>query len=677
MKRRSIGKLAHWMFAIVLALGLSFLAPFGSSYSAVTAATNATGQWSSTGDLLLARYSFRATTLKDGRVLIEGGFAPGAYTNESEIFNPATGIWTRTGYMNYGRGEHTATLLPNGKVLVVGGYAGPVLSSAELFDPATGTWSLSGSLSQARTRHTATLLPNGKVLVTGGWIGGMIASTELYDPSTGSWSPAGIMATPRADHAAVLLKNGKVLVIGGSPNNGTSTALTEIYDPATGTWSLTGSLNLARDLFGAALLGDGRVLVAGGRVPPHSSGVITSTAEIYNPTSGTWSLTGSMSTGRAQSVGHEPLVLADGSVLVAGGEALGSSEVYLPTSGSWASPVTVNRPHCGAASALLADGRAILAGGTDCTSPGSKLVAAEVYTPGTPIPQPTEIDYFALGDSIASGHGLMDDETACRRSTAAYPHLVKAELGSRYAKVNFHHFACSGATALNPRRVIEDPNKWLEGQVAQVLLDLRDIPTDRPVLVSITVGANDFGWSNPVVAARQATQRGDKYLEWVSDTTADVAAAVRGQVELLLNRPNVAVIITEVHNPFNEESVFFKLNCADVYFTLSCYQRTEYAVHGLNSALVLDVWVALGRPERLRVTPGLHSAFHGHEAPRPYCGVATPDGEATWIQYFGDPDSNASLVGWKKLPGDCFHPNRAGAKQYASVVNESAQKLGR
>ena len=67
----------------------------------------------------------------------------------------------------------------------------------------------------------------------------------------------------RTSHTATLLPNGKVLVAGGYNGFG-SLSSAELYDPATGSWSPTGSLGTARDSHTATLLPNGKVLVAGG-----------------------------------------------------------------------------------------------------------------------------------------------------------------------------------------------------------------------------------------------------------------------------------------------------------------------------------------------------------------------------------------------------------------------------
>jgi hypothetical protein len=70
----------------------------------------------------------------------------------------------------------------------------------------------------------------------------------------------------------------------------------------------TGSLATARELHTATLLPNGKVLVAGG--------LYVSSAELYDPASGTWTATGGFA---AQTVFHSATLLPSGKVLVAGG----------------------------------------------------------------------------------------------------------------------------------------------------------------------------------------------------------------------------------------------------------------------------------------------------------------------------------------------------------------------
>jgi hypothetical protein len=74
-----------------------------------------------------------------------------------------------------------------------------------------------------------------------------------------------------------LLTNGQVLVAGGWANDFLTSA--ELYDPASGTWNTTQSLTTARQFHTATLLQNGKVLVAGG-----TGGTLTavSAAEIYD-----------------------------------------------------------------------------------------------------------------------------------------------------------------------------------------------------------------------------------------------------------------------------------------------------------------------------------------------------------------------------------------------------------
>jgi Immunoglobulin domain/Kelch motif/Galactose oxidase, central domain/Bacterial TSP3 repeat len=248
----------------------------------------ASGTWTFTGAMQTRREGHTATLLSNGKVLVAGGFLSATglccfSVSSAELYDPASGRWTPTGSLNIARDSHTATLLTNGKVLVTGGNRSSDPSSAELYDPLTGTWTVTGSLSHGYSDHTATLLPNGKVLVAGGCPcrdnGGDNPSAEIYDPASGTWTPTGSMITGRGWHTATLLLNGKVLVAGGY--SGGSSA--ELYDPTTETWTQTAAMSYGRLWHRATLLLNGNVLVSGG-VNTSNFGNLSS-AELYEPDS--------------------------------------------------------------------------------------------------------------------------------------------------------------------------------------------------------------------------------------------------------------------------------------------------------------------------------------------------------------------------------------------------------
>ncbi|CAF4396860.1 unnamed protein product, partial [Rotaria sordida] len=75
------------------------------------------------------------------------------------------------------------------------------------------------------------------------------------------------------------LTNGKVLVAGGFGSGGYVNS-PELYDPSTGMWTNTSSMSTARVYHTASVLTNGKVLVAGGR---GNSGVYLNSAELYQP----------------------------------------------------------------------------------------------------------------------------------------------------------------------------------------------------------------------------------------------------------------------------------------------------------------------------------------------------------------------------------------------------------
>lgn len=334
--------------------------------------------WSTTS-LFAARYDHTATLLASGKVLVAGGAANStSFLTSAELYAPSTGSWSAAGSLSYPRRRHTATLLPSGKVLVTGGYAsngGASQATAELYDPDTNTWSSTNSLTTARSNHTATLLPSGKVLVVGGNNQSQyLSSAELYDPTTGTWSSAGSLNGARYDHTATLLLSGKVLVAAGfgphADSMWTQLPTAELYDPATNSWSSTGALSRGRRATTATLLPSGKVLVTGGETSEPSPLSAASSAELYDPTTDTWSAAGSLNRGRFY---HTATLLPSGKVLVTGGRGqyapteniitLPTTELYDPETNTWSPALSLPTPRNSHTATALASGAVLVVGG--------------------------------------------------------------------------------------------------------------------------------------------------------------------------------------------------------------------------------------------------------------------------------------------------------------------------
>jgi hypothetical protein len=166
------------------------------------------------------------------------------------------------------------------------------------------------------------------------------ASAEVFDPTAGTFSPLPTMTVERCGHTATLLGDGQVLIVTGTHDwVGASYQNTaELFNPTTGTFSATGSMARRPAKQTATILVDGRVLIAGGNDTGAAS---VASAELYDPTTGTFSTTGSMAKTRTL---HAATVLADGRVLVIGGTShgwdflgtfLASAEIYDPATGTF------------------------------------------------------------------------------------------------------------------------------------------------------------------------------------------------------------------------------------------------------------------------------------------------------------------------------------------------------
>jgi hypothetical protein len=252
----------------------------------------------------------------DAQILIAGGFNLGVPASgslpakEQKLYldaNPSTSALlydftdgmlaaTEGESLNTSRAFYTATLISgcgcalDGEVLIAGGFdsTGQPDNTAELYDPTSQTFTLLGNkMTDHRAMHTATLLNDGTVLIVGGIdrVAGVnmfnfevdavaTNSAEIFDPSTQTFTAIpmkNLMPFGAAGHTATLLNSGKLLIAGGfeiTPSEleplGFSLNQAELYNPTTQTFTATGNLTDDRVFHTATLLPNGTVLLTGG-----------------------------------------------------------------------------------------------------------------------------------------------------------------------------------------------------------------------------------------------------------------------------------------------------------------------------------------------------------------------------------------------------------------------------
>ena len=358
--------------------------------AATVAMAQPAGAFTATGSMITPRFSHTATLLPDGKVLIAGGYTicfleaqPCIGPNSAELYDPITGAFIATGAMHTIR-PIGGILLPTGKILFAESFPG-ALATIELYDPATGNFISAGTPATLRGVSATTMLNDGRVLLMG-W-SGTAGAAEIYDPVSESFSPAanwpqdlsivGVFAvlpdnrvlldafddpalydpaagtftkftkTPIGDLVntppGALLLDGRILIAGGPTEDG-AVNWAVLFDPTVAGFFTTGSMSAVREGHTVNLLPDGTVLIAGGATTFNAatrSTLVTSSAELYNPATGGFFLTGSMTLPR---LSHAAVVLNNGQLLITGGQLssppegptrsfVGSSsaELYTPT----------------------------------------------------------------------------------------------------------------------------------------------------------------------------------------------------------------------------------------------------------------------------------------------------------------------------------------------------------
>ena len=316
---------------------------------------------------------------------------PGATVNQpfSYTFAATAGLppyqnWTEKGALPPGMTPLTSAGVLSGTPTMTGSFPITVtvddsvnqLSAAQAFNLVVYQhgFKADGSMGTARYQHTATLLKDGTVLLAGA---PGLNTAEKYDPGTGKFTPiTGKMSIDRDSHTATLLITGKVLITGGTDvyNNNAALATAEMFDPGTGMFTPTaGNMSVARTGHNATLLADGKVLITGGN---------TLVAELFDPGTGMFTpTTGKMVTARTEDTAT---LLPNGKVLITGGlaanAALATAELYDPATESFSattSAMAVARNYHTATLLTTGSnsGKVLIAGGN------SKNAVAELYDP--------------------------------------------------------------------------------------------------------------------------------------------------------------------------------------------------------------------------------------------------------------------------------------------------------
>ncbi len=284
------------------------------------------------------------TFLSDGTLFDTGGQdengVPRGGVQNTEFFDSTTSTWTQGPDMTYGRWYPTNVLMPDGTVLILSGFDSEGTTNVhpmEQYDPVTDTISVLPT--SANTPQNTDTYPRMHILPTGLiFNSGQRSDTQMYDPVAQKWSfVSNSNFGKRQEGTSVLLPGlEKVLAAGGThtQNAGGATNTAELIDftQTKPEWAYTGSMTYARYNHNLVLLPDGTVLAVGG----NTSGIYNNPveqAELYNPSTGKWTVMASQQANRAH---HSVAVLLpDGTVLSAGSDS-GTSldktvEIFSPT----------------------------------------------------------------------------------------------------------------------------------------------------------------------------------------------------------------------------------------------------------------------------------------------------------------------------------------------------------
>jgi hypothetical protein len=408
--------------------------------------------WTTTGQMTVARRSFVSILLSTGKVLVCAG-SGNAPTNQScELYDPAgnggVGSFAATGSLpspHYSRSAIAALLDANNRVMMAGGSTtGTVTAAAATYQPSTGVWTARPAVPHARFAHTLNRLSNGKIMALGGFDAGNgpVQAVDIYNPTTNLWEVgASASYTARGDHSTVKLSNGDILMIGGRTSfGGEFGVLNSTYSFNGTTWTNRGNLQVGRYCATATFYDNGTqsgILVAGGSksLDDNLHGA-TARTEIFDGTA--WRDGPDLITGRTL---HTATHLGNGTVLFVGGvndnstTPVAMTELFKPTwetiieAGNLAMPRDM---HIAASIGTPLAPKVMVAGGYYTHNPSSSFTRnAEKYVPAAPVTVVAK-DYFDGASAANPQRYSSTSDYSAPTIMGAYPGVQTEILGTMY-----------------------------------------------------------------------------------------------------------------------------------------------------------------------------------------------------------------------------------------------------
>lgn len=308
-----------------------FRGTVAAAHAVAAAVVYGADPWVMTGDLPysaapgLLPGGRAGVVLKDGRVLIAGGFDGVTLTNKSAVFNPKTLTWAASGNMVAASAACDMVTLKDGRVLLVGGVSVAedninAVKNCQIWT--AGTWTAPAGAQMPGIPED--FIANSAIGNTGGGVDGTIggaAPNKTFTSPAAVFSAADVGRTITFLSATTPANNGTFVISAvADATHLTFTNAAGVSEAYTGFWNVEDG---GRFFLRIHLLNDGRVLAAGGYSDPIANGTTNGyarkSAVIFDLGSDTWTQVGDM-TYAAGSQYSARQKTGSGGVVYAGGD---------------------------------------------------------------------------------------------------------------------------------------------------------------------------------------------------------------------------------------------------------------------------------------------------------------------------------------------------------------------